>query len=386
MNLFEKCEVYFSIVKDYRDERKVTYKLTYILFMVMIGIICGCTDIEMMIEVLDARIEVIKKYIDIERIPCKSTFTTILRKLDKTYVEICIIGIMKNVVGRKLEVEKNKERKEIAIDGKAIRSTNNHGDAEKALQIVTALDVNEYILEAQTEIREKSNEIVAGRELLELIELKNAVVTMDAMHTQKETVKKIKEKGGEYIIQVKDNQKGLKNEIKPYFDKKLGIEENEEDYDTYTTIEKNGGRIEKRTCKVLKDMEYLKGKTEEWEGIKKVFCIERNIERNGKETREKSYYITSLNESAEKIMTYARNHWKIESYHWILDVDFKEDDCRTANEEAQVILNTFRKLSIKIHKDYIKKSNPKRKTIISSTRSCLLSDEKLENFLDSVFG
>ena len=109
-NFFSKCEVYFSIVEDYRNSSYITYPLSYILFMIMCGIICGCKDLEEIVEVLESRIEVIKKYIEIKRIPCVTTFSNILSKINAEYVELCIIGICKNVVNGTLVVDQSKEK------------------------------------------------------------------------------------------------------------------------------------------------------------------------------------------------------------------------------------------------------------------------------------
>ncbi len=392
-NLFNKCEIYFSLVEDYRDERYTTYSLSHILFMVMCGIICGCKDLEEMVEVLENKIEVIQKYIEIERIPCIATFSNILSVLNVLQVELCILSICRNVVNDTLivgeEVEKiQKEIKEISIDGKAIRSTNNHGDPEQALQIVTAYDVNSRIPVAQTEIKDKTNEITAGREILNMFEVKGAIITADAIHCQKETIKQIVDKEGDYVIQIKENQKNLYKDISLLFDDNLADKKSTSEYLESTTNEINGGRIEKRTCYVLQGLEslnYLKDRLKEWKNVKQIFCIKREIEKSGKKTEEKSYYLTSLMEGSEKLMKYARNHWKIESMHWILDVNFKEDDCPVRSENTQKILNMLRKLAIKLHSDYIEKTKPKRKTIISSIRNCLTNNRKLEDFLNTAF-
>lgn len=395
-NLYNRCEVYFSVVEDSRDERYITYPITHILFMVMCGIICGCKDLEEMVEVLENKIEVIQKYISIVRIPCLSTFSNILSVLRAEQVEICIVGICKNVINATLVVGQEKgniqieikEIREVSVDGKAIRSTNNNGDPEKALQIVTAYDVNAKIPVAQTEIKDKTNEITAGRDILKMFELKDTIITADAIHCQKETVKLIVEGGGDYIIQLKENQKSLYEDISLLFDDDLADEKSSGGYLESTTIEKNGGRIEKRTCYVLQGMEslnYLNDRLKEWEKIKQIFCIKREVEKAGKKSEEKSYYITSLDDKPEKLMKYARNHWKVESMHWILDVNYKEDKCPVKSINTQKILNIMRKVSIKLHSDYIKNNNPKRKTIISSIRNCLTNDKKLEHFLDNAF-
>lgn len=219
---------------------------------------------------------------------------------------------------------------------------------------------------------------------MELLNLKNTIVTADAIHTQKETTKLIIEKDGDYILQVKENQKDLYNAIATYFDKKLADNNSKNDYETYTTTEKNGGRIETRKLMKLKDIEYIINNFKGWQGLKSIFCIERKIEEKEKTSIEKSYYISGLEDEPEKLLKYARNHWKIESYHWILDVNYKEDFCKVRNENAQRVLNSFRKISIKLHKEYIERNNPKRKTIISSIRNCLTSNKKLEEFLDDI--
>lgn len=392
-NLFNKCEIYFSLVEDYRDERYITYRLTHILFMVMCGIICGCKDLEEMVEVLENKIEVLQKYIEIERIPCLATFSNILSVLNVMQVELCILSICRNVINDTLIVDEKKEKieneiKEISIDGKAIRSTNNHGNPAKALQIVTAYEVNSKIPVAQIEIKDKTNEIIAGREILNMFEIKGAIITADAIHCQKETIKEIVEKEGEYIIQIKENQKSLYQDIRLLFDDNLADKKSSSEYLESETDEMNGGRIEKRTCYVLQGLEslnYLKDRLKEWSKVKQIFCIKREVEKKGKKTEEKSYYITSLTEKPEKLMKYVRNHWKIESMHWMLDVDFKEDNCPIQSENTQKILNMLRKLAIKLHSDYIEKTKPKRKTIISSIRNCLTNNRKLEHFLDTAF-
>ena len=361
--------------------------------MVMCGIICGCKDLEEMVEVLENKIEVIQKYIEIERIPCLSTFSNILSVLNALQVELCILSICRNVVNDTLIIGEKpqkiqEELKEISIDGKAIRSTNNYGDPEKALQIVTAYDINSRIPVAQTEIKDKTNEITAGREILNMFEVTGAIITADAIHCQKETIKQIVDKGGDYIIQIKENQKNLYKDISLLFDDNLADKNSTSEYLESETTELNGGRIEKRKCYVLQGLEslnYLRDRLKEWENVRQIFCIKREIEKNGKKTEEKSYYLTSLMEKPEKLMKYARNHWKIESMHWILDVNFKEDDCPIRSENTQKILNMLRKLAIKLHSDYIEKTKPKRKTIISSIRNCLTNDRKLEDFLNTAF-
>ena len=135
-NLFNRCEIYFSLVEDYRNDSYITYPLSYIIFMVMCGIICGCKDLEEMVEILENKIEIIQKYIEIERIPCLATFSNILSVVNVAQLELCVMAICRNVINSSLVVGENIEKleieiKEISIDGKAIRSTNNFVNQKK---------------------------------------------------------------------------------------------------------------------------------------------------------------------------------------------------------------------------------------------------------------
>lgn len=379
MEFKEKCKVYFSLVKDTRNRAYITYELDEILFIIMCGIICGCTSLEEIVEIMENKIEVLQKYMKIETIPSESTLSRILSAINPDELELCIVGIMKNILNRNVSID----TKHIAIDGKAIKSTSSMKSYKNNLQIVTALLVDEEISMGQVCIHDKSNEITAVRELLEILDLNNVVITMDAMHCQKETINKIVERKGDYIIQLKGNQGNFYEDVRLMFEDKIADKRSEENYLTYTQIEKNGGRIETRTAYILKDFEYFEKYKKDWKNLKTIICIKRTREMNGQKSEEKSYYLSSKLGSAKELMNYTRKHWQIESYHWILDMNYGEDNCKIYNEKAQKNLNLLRKISIKMHKNYIEKTNPKRKTISSSIRNCLTNNTKLIDFLES---
>ena len=119
----------------------------------------------------------------------------------------------------------------------------------------------------------------------------------------------------------------------------------------------------------------------EWKGLKKIFAVKREIEKDGNKTEEISCYLSSKNTTAEKLLAYTRKHWQIESFHWILDMNFDEDDSRVVNDNAQTCLNIIRKYCISIIKKYIENHQVKRKTIIGNMRKCLLNEQYLEDVL-----
>lgn len=165
-------------------------------------------------------------------------------------------------------------------------------------------------------------------------------------------------------------------------DKYMDESDKDCEYEIYTTIEKEHGRIEKRTCYVLNEVAFFTDYLAKWKGLKKIFAIKREIEKNGKKTKEISCYLSSKNVSAEKLLSYTRKHWQIESFHWLLDVNYDEDSSRVVNKNSQKCLNIIRKYCISIIKKYIATHDVKRKTIIGNMRKCMLNEAFLIDVLN----
>ena len=184
MNIKSRLDIFFELVEDPRSQAHITYKLSDILFMLVCGMISGCKDLEMIIEFSEERIDFLKKHTELKEIPCLSTLSNILRVLNPSHLELCLHGIFSNVFETNIRI---KER-EISIDGKTICSTATMKKYERPMHIITALLVDNSLSLGQKVVESKSNEIPAVRELLDEINIKGAIVTMDAMHCQKETV------------------------------------------------------------------------------------------------------------------------------------------------------------------------------------------------------
>lgn len=374
MDIRESFDIYFDLVEDPRSQAHITYKLSDILFILITGMLCSCTDLEMIIEFAEEKEEFLKQYTELESIPCLSTISNILKVINPNHLELCLYGIFSNVLKLKMKIEE----KQICIDGKTICSTASMKAHESPMHIITALLADESVSLGQITVESKSNEIPAVRELIELLDIKGSVLTMDAMHCQKETAKLIIDNGGDYVLQLKANQGNLYKDVYAMFDDKYMNEADKDcEYEIYTTIEKGHGRIEKRTCYVLNEVEFFTDYLAEWKGLKKIFAVKREIERNGEKTTEISCYLSSKNASAEKLLSYTRKHWQVESFHWLLDMNYDEDNSRVANVNSQMCLNVIRKFCITIIKKYIENHNVKRKTIIANMRKCLLNEEFL---------
>lgn len=195
--------------------------------------------------------------------------------IDGKQVAQIIIEIMREQIGESGDV--------IAVDGKAIRSTSKEGEAHSALQIITAYLTGSGIVLGQEKIHEKTNEIPTFQEMLSYLNVTGKTVTADAMHCQKETCKKIVDKGGDYLFGLKENQKTLHDDVALYFQ---SVPDNAE-IETFSTSEKNGGRIEKRICRKTTQIAWLDNR-EKWSGLHAIIEVERIVTFKGKRLRSEA--------------------------------------------------------------------------------------------------
>lgn len=369
----EIFNMYFGIIEDNRDQSQVIHPLVNILKLVMVAILCGIEEFEQIVEYGKSKSEFLKKEFEIELIPSKSTLTRVFSVIDPKWLGLSIVGILNTLIKEK--------HGQIMLDGKAIRSTDAMNTIEKMMNIVTAYTDTGISL-WQTTVDSKSNEIPAVQELIAMLNVKGIIVTADAMHCQKETADLIVSKGGDYVLQLKANQGKFYEDVYAMFDEKYMNEADKDcEYEIYSTLEKSHGRIEKRICYVLNEVEFFTDYLATWKGLKKIFAVKREIEKNGKKTTEISCYLSSKNTTAEKLLSYTRNHWLIESMHHILDVTYAEDDCRLQSQRAQENLNIYRKMGISIHKQYL---NGKKKSIRTNMFNCLIDDNYLMTVIKNV--
>ncbi len=366
MNANEIFNMYFGTIKDKRDPYTIKHKLIDILKLVMISVLCGIDEINKIVEYGNSKKEFLEKEFNIKTIPSRSTLTRIFVMIDPKWLELAIVGIIQSLIKEKTT--------QIMLDGKAIKSTDAIKTIEKMMNIVTAYTDTGISLMQKT-VENKTNEIPAVKELIEMLNIKDLIITADAMHCQKETAQTIVDNGGDYVLQLKANQKTFYKDVYAMFDDKYIDETDKEcEYEIYKTQEKGHGRIETRTCYVLNEIAFLTDYLANWKGLKKIFAVVRKVEKEGKITKEISCYLSSKNTTAENLLSYTRKHWEIESMHHILDVTYDEDRCKLLSQRAQENLNIFRKMGISIHKNYLKN---KKQTVKSNMFNCLLNDSSL---------
>jgi predicted transposase YbfD/YdcC len=255
-------------------------------------------------------------------IPSADTFRRVFAALDAEHFQDCFVKWIQ-------AVERVTQRQIVAIDGKTLRRSHDRGSDQEALHMVSAWASESGLVLGQLKVEDKSNEIPAVPELLEMLEIEGCIVTLDALHCQTQTVETILGKKADYALPVKENQPRLLEALHGLFDDPEEMRWVECDW--FRTMEKGHGRVETRECWTTSDAEYLKyvGTLADWQGLHSIAVVQ-SVREIGKETTmTRRYFISSLESDAELMLHAVRSHWGIENkVHWILDITFREDDSR----------------------------------------------------------
>jgi predicted transposase YbfD/YdcC len=346
ISLFEEQK---SLLKDYRrlEKGNIRHSLPEILFLTLAACVSGCNTYEAIDEFGKLKINWLKIYFPYKyNTPSHDTIGRFFAAFDpKEFAKFFKIFTQSLA---------KKDSSIVPIDGKTIRGVNScFGDFP--LHIVSAFCAKNRFTLCQEKVNDKSNEITAIPNLLDLLDIKNCTITIDAMGCQKNIAEKIIEKKGDYILQVKDNQQGLKEQIVKTF--KRQIPKNES-----ITRDSGHGRMEKRTCSVIDDLSFVDDK-EEWVNLKTIIEIKSEIyhKKTEKKTENVRYYISSREANSKQLLEDIRQHWSIENnLHWNLDVIFKEDLQLKRNGNSAENFNMVTKLSLALldSENSIKKSKP----------------------------
>ena len=333
MNLFEK----FEILEDPRDIRGKKYKLIDILIMTIYGLLCGLKDFTNIADFMKLKEDYFTELLNLENgTPSHDCLSDVFAAIDsKKFMEIFIEWTK--------EIVKNKTGKNISIDGKAIKSATDKINNGNIPYIVSAFIGEIGLSIGQVKVDDKSNEITAIPDLLDLLEIEGATITIDAIGTQEEIVNKIVNKKGHYVLPVKDNQKELKKQIKSQFDVYNNLYGNK-DILNKKTLEKDHGRIEEREYFLCYDVSKIKDKIK-WKTVKTIAYTKVSRTYDDETIITENYYIIDYQISIEKLIETIRDHWNIEcGLHWKLDVILDEDHSRNRIENSISNLSIMRKI------------------------------------------
>ena len=333
MNLFER----FEVLEDPRDIRGKKYKLIDIIIMTIYGLLCGLKDFVNIADFMKLKEEYFTKLLKLENgTPSHDCLSDVFAAIDsKKFMEV-FIEWTKDII-------KNKTGKNISIDGKAIKSATDKINNGNIPYIVSAFIGEVGLSIGQVKVDDKSNEITAIPDLLDLLDIEGAIITIDAIGTQEEIVNKIVDKKGHYVLPVKDNQKELRKQIKSQFESYNNLYGNPEIFHK-KTIEKDHGRIEEREYFLCYDVSKIKDK-EKWKTVKSVAYTRVTRTYNDETVITDNYYIIDYKIEIEKLIEAIRDHWNIEcGLHWKLDVILDEDHSRNRENNSINNLSIMRKI------------------------------------------
>jgi predicted transposase YbfD/YdcC len=319
---------HFGRLTDPRVEERVEHRLLDIIVIAICGVICGADSWVEIEEFGKARQEWLKGFLDLPNgIPSHDTFGRVFACLSAHQFQACFMSWIEAVF-RATAGEIG------AIDGETLRRSYNRGSDKAAIHMVSAWATVNRVVLGQRKTEEKSNEITAIPELLKLLELKDCIVTIDAMGCQKEIVAQITDQGGDYVLALKGNQGQLHEEVVEFFEYAQAKDFKGIPYSYHENIEADHGRIERRRYWTVDDLAWLEEKPK-WKGFNLIGMVESERHTGEKVAVERRYYISSLGNQAARFSQAVRGHWGIEnSLHWSLDVTFKEDACRIRQGQA----------------------------------------------------
>ena len=336
---------------DLPDPRaaNVRHRLPDILVMALCAVICGADGWDEFEDFADAKAQWFKTFLDLEHgVPSADTFRRVLSALDPEAFEACFMKWMQAVV----ELSAGKL---LAIDGKSIRRSFDHGwDKSGMTHMVSLFAAENGQVFTQLKAKGRGGELDAIAQLLGMVELKGAVVTIDAIGCQKNIAQTILDRGGDYVLCVKDNQPTLHKAIRTELDEMILHNFNDVRHGHDQQIDAGHGRIETRKVWVTDDIGWLSGK-EQWPGLKSIAVVEAKREVPGhKDSIERRYYISSLGgNDAEAMAGLIRGHWSIEnSLHHVLDVSFREDDSRIRARHGAENVSRLRRWALNLLKEH----------------------------------
>jgi predicted transposase YbfD/YdcC len=372
----DEIVLHFEELEDPRSTVNLQHPLVSVIVIALLAVLAGASGPTAIAKWAALKEEFLLKSLNLPNgIPRKDVFRRVLMVLKPGAFQACFANWLQSLRATAAAAT-GVERPVLAIDGKTVRRSHDRGNGLGALHSVSVWASDFGLSLGQVACAEKSNEITAIPELLRLVDIKGAVITIDAMGTQKPIAKQIIESEADYVLALKGNQKTLHQAVIDYID-----EQSENDFANvkarrHQTQETGHGRQETRSYVQMPVPQSLPG-LDLWEGLKSIGMVVSECVRNGKETVEIRYYISSLGVSVKRFAHAVRSHWGIEnSCHWSLDVTYREDESRIRNKHMRENFAWLNRLTLSLLKQH-----PGRDSLAMKRRSCGWSDDFLVEVL-----
>jgi predicted transposase YbfD/YdcC len=369
----ESIGSYFESLADPRHVRNRKHLLVDIVVIAVCALVCGCDGPTAIHRWASGRADWLRLFLTLPNgIPSRDCIRRLLMALKPEAFQ----EGFQNWIRDALPVADGVPGRLIAIDGKTCRRSHDAGQGLGPLHVVSAWASEDGIALGQVATDEKSNEITAIPELLRQIELAETVVTIDAMGCQKEIARQIVAGGGDFVIAVKDNQPKLYAAVVDYFLGHLERDLGDLRYRTRETRDAGHGRSDERSY-VLTRVPPDFAPTKEWPWIKAIgYAVRITRHADGRETDEVRYYVLSRYLSGKRFGEAVRGHWGIEAMHWVLDVNFREDDSRTRERTLGNNLSWLRRFAVTLLRRH-----PVRDSLRGKMVRCLMNPAFLTEVL-----
>jgi predicted transposase YbfD/YdcC len=329
---------YFKDLPDHRQAGKVDYPLAEILLLSLLAVLAGAEAFTDIARFGEKKLDLLRRFRPFAKgTPSHDHLGDIFATLDAQAFQTCFVAWVAALTNTPAQV--------IAIDGKTSRRSYQKKGSKAAIHMVSAFAARQRLVLGQLKVNEKSNEIVAIPALLDMMAIAGAVVTIDAMGCQRHIARKIIDKKADYILALKGNQGTLREDVETFANEQKTRGFKDTTITTHATVDGDHGRIETRHYTVIHDVGWLQERYT-WPGLKGVVMVESQRDIDGKIAYETRFYITSLGVPANVIGPMIRAHWAIEnSLHWVMDMVFRDDECRVRTDNAPANFATFRHMA-----------------------------------------
>jgi len=356
---------YFHELEDPRSEVNRKHPLVSVVVIAVMAVLAGASGPTAIAQWANIKADFLLGVLDLPHgIPCKDVFRRVLMCLQPGAFQSCFVKWLQWLRAEAAEAS-GIEQPVLAVDGKTLRRSHNHREGLGALHCVSVW-ASEYGLSlGQVACAEKSNEITAIPELLRLVDIQGAIITIDAMGTQKAIAEQIVDSGGDYVLALKGNQETLHQAVVDYIEQQSHSDFAQARARRHITHDTGHGRQETRSYIQMPVPETLR-ELELWKGLESIGVVTSVCLRDGKETVETRYYISSLPVRVRQFAHAVRSHWGIEnSCHWSLDVTYREDESRIRDQHLRENFAWLNRFTLSLLKQH-----PGRGSLVGKRRSC----------------
>ncbi len=363
---------YFHELEDPRSEINRKHPLVSVVVIAVMAVLAGASGPTAIAKWATIKAEFLLRVLELPNgIPCKDVFRRVLMALQPGAFQSCFVNWLHWLRAEAAEAT-GIDQPVLAVDGKTLRRSHDRRKALGALHSVSIWASEFGLSLGQVACEEKSNEITAIPELLRLVDIKGAIITIDAMGTQKAIAEQIVDSGADYVLALKGNQGALHDAVIDYIEKESRDDFEKAKARRHITQETGHGRQETRSYLQMSVPDTLR-ELELWKGLQSIGVVTSVCVRDGKETIETRYYISSLPVRVKQFAHAVRSHWGIEnSCHWSLDVSYREDESRIRDKHLRENFAWLNRFTLSLLKQH-----PGRDSLVMKRRSCGWNEEFL---------